>query len=157
LEELALEGGQTEFQRTHADSKLTFLKFRFAECPVTISLGVLGKKWALVVLRDIGIYNKNRFNLLLKSLPGISPRVLATRLNQLEEAGLITRISNKKSYPMKVRWALTEKGIDIVPIIMMFAAYGSKYFPDVVFHDKRPRKLHELLDEEGMDLMNQFF
>src|SRR5579863_551943 len=100
LERLALEVGRTEFQRTHADSVLTFLRFRFAECPVTISLGVLGKKWALVVLRDIGIYNKDRFNLLLKSLPGISPRVLATRLKQLEHAGLIARVETRKSYPM---------------------------------------------------------
>jgi DNA-binding HxlR family transcriptional regulator len=157
LERLALEGDQTEFQRTHADSELTFLRFRFAECPVTVSLGVLGKKWALVVLRDIGIYNKDRFNLLLKSLPGISPRVLATRLKQLEQAGLITRVENRKSFPIKVRWALTEKGVDVIPIIMMFAAFGSKYYPEAVFRDKRPRKLHELLNEEGMELMSRFF
>ena len=117
---------------------------------------MLGKKWALVVLQDIGIYNKDRFNLLMKSLPGISPRVLATRLKQLEKAGLVTRVDNRKSHPMKVRWALTEKGVDIIPIIMMLAAYGSKYHPEVVFRDKQPRKLHEPLDEEGMKLMTRF-
>lgn len=133
-----------------------FLKFRFAECPVSVSLGVLGKKWALVVLRDIGIYKKDRFNMLLKSLPGISPRVLATRLKQLEQIGLIEKVEERK-VPSLVRWALTKKGIDIIPIIMMIAAYGSKYYADVVFSDGQPRKLGELLNDEGMELMYRYF
>ena len=133
-----------------------FLKFRFAECPVSVSLGVLGKKWALVVLRDIGIYKKDRFNMLLKSLPGISPRVLATRLKQLEQIGLIAKVEERKA-PSLVRWALTKKGIDIIPIIMMIAAYGSKYYADVVFSDGQPRRLRELLNDEGMELMYRYF
>ena len=156
MQKVQLEGDQTQFQRTHADSELVFLKFRFTECPVSVSLGVLGKKWALVVLRDIGIYKKDRFNKLLKSLPGISPRVLATRLNQLEQIGLIEKVEERKS-PSLVRWALTKKGIDIIPIIMMIAAYGSKYYPEVVFSDRQPRKLHELLNDEGMELMYRYF
>jgi DNA-binding HxlR family transcriptional regulator len=147
---------ETQFRRTHKNSERRFLRILFRDCPVEISLRVLGKKWALYTLRDIGVYNIDRFNRLLESLPGISPQVLATRLNQLEAAGMIRRIERQRS-PMLVRWALTEKGYDTIPILMMFAAFESKYHPDVVFDDKRPRKMHEFLDQEGMALVRSFF
>jgi DNA-binding HxlR family transcriptional regulator len=147
---------ETEFRRTHRNSERRFLRILFRDCPVEISLSVLGKKWALYTLRDIGVYNIDRFNRLLESHPGISPKVLATRLNQLEAAGMIRRIERQRS-PMLVRWALTEKGYDTIPILMMFAAFESKYHPDVVFDDKKPRKMHEFLDQEGMALVRSFF
>jgi DNA-binding HxlR family transcriptional regulator len=135
---------------------MKFLKVRFVECPVSTSIGVLGKKWTLVILRDIRDYGVDRFNRLLESLPGISPRVLATRLKQLEQGGLITRVEKRKT-PSLIRWALTEKGIDTMPIIMMLAAYGSKYYADIVFEDKRPRKLHDLFNDEAIEVMRKYF
>jgi len=156
LQALSESEEETEFRRTHRNSKLRFLKFRFRDCPLQISLGVLGKKWTLTVLRDIGIYKIERFNRLLESLPGISPRVLSTRLKQLEGIGMITRVEKQES-PMIVRWALTEKGYDTMPIVFFLAAYGSKYNADEVFDDKKPRKLRELFDEEGMNLLRRFF
>lgn len=53
VQEIALE---SEFRRTHKNLELRFLKVRFAECPVKTSLGVLGKKWALMILRDLSAY-----------------------------------------------------------------------------------------------------
>jgi DNA-binding HxlR family transcriptional regulator len=146
----------TQFQRTHGDLEMKFLKVRFVECPVSTTLGVLGKKWALVILRDIGDYGVDRFNRLLESLPRISPRVLATRLKELESAGLIERVEKRKT-PSLVRWALTEKGVNAIPIIIMIAAYGSKYNADVVFADKQPRKLPDILNDEGMELIQRYF
>ena len=40
---------------------------------------------------------------------------------------------------------------------MMIAAYGSKYYAGVVFSDGQPRKLGELLNDEGMELMYRYF
>jgi DNA-binding HxlR family transcriptional regulator len=147
----------TQFQRTHQDHELRLLKIRFVECPLESSLGVLGKKWALLILRDISAYKIDRFNRLLKSLPGIAPGVLATRLKELEHAGLIAPVEKRKSHPMMVRWALTEKGIDTFPIMMMITAFESKWHPDVIFEDKQPRKLHELFDDEAMELVRRTF
>jgi DNA-binding HxlR family transcriptional regulator len=143
------------FHKTHQNTDLRFLKYRFAECPIQISLGALGKKWALLILRDIAAYKIDRFNRLLESLHGIAPRVLSTRLKDLEEAGLIMRIERQKS-PTMVRWALTERGMDTFPILMLIAAYGSKWNANKVFSDGKPRKLHELFDEDGMNLIQQF-
>ena len=121
------------------------------------SLGVLGKKWTIQIIRDIGVYERDRFSLLLKSLPSIPPKILATRLKQLEQQGFLTRYVEKSVPPMVVRWSLTEKGLDAIRIGMMLAAFGSKWNADTIFDDKRPRKMHEILNQEGMDLLVKDF
>ena len=45
---------------------------------------------------------------------------------------------------MIVRWRLTDKGKDTLPILMQLVAFGSKWYSDVVFEDKKPRKLTEI-------------
>jgi DNA-binding HxlR family transcriptional regulator len=147
---------ESEFRRTHKHLGLRFLKLRFADCPVSTTLGVLGKKWALLILRDIGAYKVDRFNRLLESVTGIPPKVLATRLKELQQEGLIWPVENRKSHPMIVCWALTDNGMDAFTILMMIAAYGSKWNAGMVFDDKKPRKLHELFDEDGMKLIESF-
>ncbi len=137
------------------ESELRFLKFRFAKCPIRTSIGSIGKKWSLLVLWHIGVYRIDRFNRLLEVLPGISPSVLATRLKELGSDGLIVPVEKRKSHPMIVRWALTDKGIDTLPILMMIVAFGSKYKAEALFDDKRPRKLHELFDDQGMELIRR--
>ncbi|HKI10104.1 MAG TPA: helix-turn-helix domain-containing protein [Nitrososphaeraceae archaeon] len=123
-----------------------------AECPIKASLGVLGKKWALLVLRDIGILGIDRFNRILDSLPGLTPRVLSMRLRELEKEGVIRCIEKEKS-PMVVRWALTEKGRDILPILLQYTAFGSKWHADVVFEDRTPRKLNELFKPKAIKII----
>jgi DNA-binding HxlR family transcriptional regulator len=73
----------------------------FAQCPIKASLGVLGKKWTLLVLRDIGIRGVDRFNRILDSILGLTPRVLSMRLKELEKEGFIQCIEKEKP-PMVV-------------------------------------------------------
>ena len=68
------------------------------------------------------------------------------RLKELEREGLIECADKNKS-PMGIRWRLTEKGKDTLPILMQLVAFGSKWYSDVVFEDKRPRKLHEIFPQ----------
>jgi DNA-binding HxlR family transcriptional regulator len=124
----------------------------FAQCPIRDSLGVLGKKWALLVLRDIGILGVDRFNRILDSSPGLTPRVLSMRLRELEKEGFIECIEKEKS-PMVVRWALTEKGRDILPILLQYTAFGSKWHADVVFEDRTPRKLNEVFRPKAIKII----
>ena len=127
---------------------------KFAQCPIKTSLGVLGKKWAMLVLRDIGLLGVDRFNRLLDSIPGLTPRVLSMRLKELEKEGFIKCVENGKS-PMIVRWKLTEKGRDVLPILLQFTAFGSKWYSDVVFEDKNPRKPDELFQPKAMKVMRR--
>jgi DNA-binding HxlR family transcriptional regulator len=127
---------------------------KFAQCPIKTSLGVLGKKWAMLVLRDIGLLGVDRFNRLLNSIPGLTPRVLSMRLKELEKEGFIKCVENGKS-PMIVRWKLTEKGRDALPILLQFTAFGSKWYSDVVVEDKNPRKPDELFQPKAMKVIQR--
>jgi DNA-binding HxlR family transcriptional regulator len=114
----------------------------FAKCPIRISAGLLGKKWTMIIIRNIGFRKIQRFNRLLEATTGITPRVLSQRLKELEQEGYIEVV--EKRSPMSVRWALTEKGGDTLPILMSFIAFGSKWYADEVFEDKTPRTLSQL-------------
>jgi DNA-binding HxlR family transcriptional regulator len=118
-------------------------QIRFIKCPIKTSLGVLGKKWTMLIIRDIGVYKITRFNRLLESIAGITPRVLSMRLKELEKKGFIERAEEKRS-PMIVQRKLTEKGKDTLPILMQLVAFGSKWYSDVIFEDKVSRMLTEI-------------
>ena len=112
-------------------------------CPIAATLEILGKKWTLEILRDIGMRKNERFSQLLESVEGISPRLLSRRLRELEAAGLVNRIEESAT-PKKVLWRFTEKGWDTLPILMSYVAFGSKYFPERVFSDGQPREMKEM-------------
>lgn len=121
------------------------LKVEFAGCPVKASLDVLGRKWALLVLRNIELYRAERFNEMLRITPGLTKRVLAMRLKELERGGFIHAIERRPRY---TRWGLTEKGKDALPILMTLVHFGSKWYADEVFLDGRPRSLRDVFDLE---------
>lgn len=125
----------------------------FVQCPIKASLGVLSKKWTLLVLRDIGILGIDRFNRILDSIPTLTPKVLSMRLKELEKEGFIQCIEKEKPPMVVVRWALTEKGKDILPILFQYTAFGSKWHADVVFKDKTPRKLNQIFGPNAMKVI----
>jgi DNA-binding HxlR family transcriptional regulator len=107
---------------------------------------VLGKKWTLLIIRDIGFLKINRFNRILESIQGLTPRILSMRLKELEREGFV-ECAKKNRSPMMVQWRLTEKGKDTLPILMQLTAFGSKWYSDIVFEDKRPRRLNEIFPQ----------
>ncbi len=148
---------ESDYRRTHKNLKSPFVKVDFADCPVETSIGVLGKKWTMAIIRDVGAYGVDRFSGLRRSLAGIPPKVLATRLKQLEHEGFIVKRVEKSVPPKVVRWSLTEKGVDAIRIGMMLAAFGSKWYASRVFDDERPRKLNEIYSREGIELFMKDF
>jgi DNA-binding HxlR family transcriptional regulator len=126
-----------------ADRSEVRFKVEFASCPVEASLGVLGRKWALLVLRDIAMLRADRFNDMLRRTPGMTKRVLAMRLNELEREGFIYR---RERGPKFTRWALTEKGEDTLPVLMTLVRFGAKWHADRVFADGVARPLDAVFD-----------
>ena len=53
------------------------------------SLGVLGRRWSLLILRNIGLYRRQRFGEMLEITTGLSRRMLSTRLRELKREGFI--------------------------------------------------------------------
>src|SRR4029077_8533941 len=112
----------------------------FAARPIKPDLGVLGHKWALLILADVGLRRVDRFSGLLRSNPQLNSRILSRRLGGLEECGMIRR-REKKRLPGPVRWELTEKGIDILPAIIRLIVFGARWNAESPFHANLPRKL----------------
>jgi DNA-binding HxlR family transcriptional regulator len=127
----------------------------FSQCPIKASMGVLGRKWTTLLLRDIGFRKVDRFNHLLESIPGLTPRVLSMRLKELERDGIIRKTEDRDSV---VRWTLTEKGEDTLPILMRLIAFGSKWYAREVFEDKVPRSLNEIFTKpEAQEVVNRLY
>ncbi|HVH15440.1 MAG TPA: helix-turn-helix domain-containing protein [Candidatus Angelobacter sp.] len=112
----------------------------FAARPIKPYLGVLGRKWALLILADIGLRRVDRFSGLLRSNPKLNSRILSRRLRELQEAGMITR-REKNLTPRPVRWTMTEKGMDILPAIIRLIAFRARWNAENPFHGKPPRRL----------------
>ncbi|MGB0652082.1 MAG: winged helix-turn-helix transcriptional regulator [Thermoplasmatota archaeon] len=110
-------------------------------CPITASLGVLGRKWAFMVLRDAAMMGKTRFSEYLEANPGLSGRVLSMRLGELVDAGLLS----KRETPTGPRYAPTAMGMDTMPILMELLRFGAKHHARDVFCDGRPRTLEQVL------------
>ena len=131
-------------------------QIKFVKCPIKTSLGVLGKKWTILIVRDIGFRKIGRFNRILESIPGLTPRVLSMRLKELEKEGLIECIQ-KKRMPMIVVWSLTEKGRDILPILLMLSAFSFKWYPEFVFEDKKSRRLKDVFpQQEAKEMISRY-
>ncbi len=117
------------------------------QCPVGMDLAALGKKWTFHILRDIGVLQIDRFNQIIRSLPGLTPRVLIMRLNELEKSALIRPVIVRER-PRLVRWVLTEKGKDTLPILEGYSSFVSKWYPNASLRNHRPQivKVPGILD-----------
>jgi DNA-binding HxlR family transcriptional regulator len=94
-------------------------------CPVCRTAEVVCGKWTLLLVRDLA-EGCSRFCELERSLQGISPRTLSLRLRALEEEGIVER-QTFAEVPPRVEYALTEKGLALLPIIDGMREYGTRW------------------------------
>lgn len=81
-------------------------------CSIEGIMGILSKKWALLIISTIGNNQKLRYNELEKKLGEISPKTLADRLKELKNAGLIKR-ETFAEIPPRVEYSLTKEGAEL--------------------------------------------
>ena len=112
------------------------------QCQVGMDLAAFGKRWTFHILRNIGVHNVDRFNQMLRSLPGLTPRVLIMRLNELEQRNLITPVVIRER-PRLVRWELTEKGRDTLPIFEGYTSFVTKWYPGSTLRNHRAERVKE--------------
>ena len=94
-------------------------------CPVATAVSLIGGKWKLLILRNL----KERpwkFNELMRSLDGISQKVLTDSLRQMIDDGLAYR-QDYREIPPKVEYGLTDLGKEMLPIIDALADFGNYY------------------------------
>lgn len=101
---------------------------RRSDCPISFSLDIFGDRWSLLIIRDIVYFGKKTYGEFLDSDEGIATNILASRLEQLVENGILV----KKPYAADKRkdvYALTEKGLDLIPILMEMGNWGAQHDP----------------------------
>jgi DNA-binding HxlR family transcriptional regulator len=94
-------------------------------CPVLATARIVSGKWTLLILRDLSV-GPRRFTQLERSLAGISPRTLSSRLRTLEEEGVVER-REYCQVPPRVEYELTSRGMDLLPIIDAMRDYGERW------------------------------
>ena len=108
-------------------------------CPVNISLELVGDKWALLVLRDILFKGYRSFKEFSQSKEGIATNILSSRLKFLGESGIIeSRVSEEDA--RVVHYMPTEKGLDLIPVIVSLVLWVDQYEKHVV-PDSEIRKM----------------
>ena len=92
---------------------------------IAAAMDIIGNKWTALILRDLAGGPK-RFCLLEKSVGNINPRTLSKRLDDLEAQGIISK-EVFAEVPPRIEYTLTQKGLDLIPILQQMAAWGDKY------------------------------
>lgn len=98
-----------------------------SDCPISCSLDVWGDKWSLLIIRDLIFKKECTYGDFLKSEEKIATNILASRLLTLEENGLIEKLDHPDS-KAKVLYKLTQKGIDLLPLMIEINLWAEKYF-----------------------------
>jgi DNA-binding HxlR family transcriptional regulator len=93
-------------------------------CPVAHALGVVGERWALLVVREL-LQGPKRYTDLAEGLPGIGTNILASRLRDLEAAGVVTKKTLPPPAASRV-YELTEYGLELKPVMRELALWGAR-------------------------------
>lgn len=104
-----------------------------SDCPISNSLDIWGDKWSLLLIRDLVFNKKCTYKDFLNAPEGIATNILSARLATLEENGIIEKVANPGT-KTRVYYQLTQKGIELFPILVEIHLWAEKYFtiPDDV-------------------------
>jgi DNA-binding HxlR family transcriptional regulator len=117
-------------------------------CPINNTFKIVGKKFTVLILRNMIYLNQTRFNKLLDSIEEINAKTLSSRLKEMEKDGLIERKIYHES-PVRIEYDMTEKGMALAPILEQMATFSMKYCAKDVFKDKKPRTFNEVFGYEA--------
>lgn len=96
-------------------------------CPINMTVELLGDRWSLLVIRDVMFADRHTFaDLHEGSQEGIATNILSDRLKRLVAAGVLRRTplpGNRN----RVRYDLTERGIDLLPVLTAIGGWGARH------------------------------
>jgi DNA-binding HxlR family transcriptional regulator len=100
--------------------------YRTQTCSIAGALEVVGERWSLLIVRDVFL-GLRRFDQIQSNL-GIARNVLQTRLRRLIEQGVLER-SLYQQRPPRHEYRLTEKGLDLWPVVVSLMQWGDRHTP----------------------------
>jgi DNA-binding HxlR family transcriptional regulator len=93
-------------------------------CAIAQALDVVGERWSLLIVRELMSQGPRRYTDLRHGLPGIATNLLAERLKELEEAGLVRRVEAPPPVATTL-FELTDRGQDLRPVLQALGRWGS--------------------------------
>ena len=114
-------------------------------CPIAHALGLVGERWSLLIVREL-LQGPKRYTDLSGSLPGIGTNILAARLKELENCGLVTKRRLDPPAASQV-YELSPYGHELKPVIRALALWGLRSIdPPTEEDDLAPGWLASALD-----------
>ncbi len=91
----------------------------YKDCTIYQTANFIGKRWTLLILLELykGDSKTKRYSELKNNLPRITPKILSTRLKELEKEKLVNKKIDVKVFPVKCEYSLTKSGEDFIRII----------------------------------------
>jgi DNA-binding HxlR family transcriptional regulator len=95
-------------------------------CTVNQTVRYLARKWTLLVILELykGPGYTRRFTELKEALGGITQKVLAERLRELEREGIVTRRVDAAAFPVRTEYTLTASGLALVEVVREIKAWS---------------------------------
>lgn len=101
---------------------------RRSDCPISVGLETFGDLWSLLIIRDIVYFGKKTYGEFLDSDEAIATNILASRLQHLEQKGILVKTPSATDKRKEV-YSLTEKGLDLIPILLEIASWSAQHDP----------------------------
>ena len=128
---------------------------RKSDCPINFGLEIFGDKWTFLIVRDLMFKGKHYYGEFLQSEEKMATNLLADRLSLLEKSGIVTKTVDEKHKSKQV-YKLTQKGIELLPILTEIILWSSKYDPlttvDKTFVERAKEDRESLFDEVASGL-----
>jgi DNA-binding HxlR family transcriptional regulator len=105
-------------------SRAEQLREVFVECGIGAALEVVGERWSFLILR--GAFNGLRHFEEFQTNLGIARNILSNRLGRLVEHGILRRDPDPADR-RKVTYRLTEKGRDLLPVLLSLRQWGERW------------------------------
>ena len=105
------------------------MKKRRSDCPISFALDIFGDKWTFLIIRDMMFKGKHSYGDFLLSEEGIATNILADRLSLLEQTGIVVK-SVDPSHGSKFIYMLSQKGIDLLPVLVEVIMWSAKHDKD---------------------------
>lgn len=117
-----------------------------SHCPINFGLEAFGDRWALLILRDIVFRGKRSYGEFHESEEGFATNILASRLAHFVDVGILER-ENDEADGRRTIYTLTQKGLDLVPVLFEMVLWSAKYDRDS--EAKQIPRLVELIRQDN--------
>src|SRR6266480_6191313 len=122
------EAGNKTGKETGINLTMKHTHHRRSDCPINFALETFGDPWSLLIIRDLVYFGKRTYGEFLESEEGMATNILASRLAHLEQKGILVKkpsLSDKR----KEEYVLTEKGLDLIPVLVEMANWSAQHDP----------------------------